>query len=95
MTELNITPNFPLPERGQPAIVVTFTCVMCGTQHTVEQSAPGFIPRYCPAIGGKSSECQRKANADRVKRWRERNPQAAKAAAKKANDARPRKGRKK
>lgn len=84
MPELKITPVEPVPENGQPELIVEYTCVRCGTRCRRELSKPGFIPRYC-------DDCVKLAAADRVKRWRERHPDQARAAAKEQNAKRPRK----
>lgn len=84
MPELKIEPIAPISDFGQPGLIVTFTCVRCGASCRRELPRPGFLPRYC-------DDCLPLLNAERVKRWRERHPDRAKAAAKKQNDKRPRK----
>ena len=67
-----------------PLYVVEYTCQRCGRACRKELSKPGFLPRYC-------DDCVPLLNAERVKRWRSRHPDQARAAAKKQNDKRARK----
>jgi hypothetical protein len=78
--------------RERPEVAVSYVCEVCGKHNTL-YTVPGLKePRYCPpAPNEKKSACQRKADAERVKRWRAAHPEAAQAAAKKQNDRRPRK----
>lgn len=76
--------------RDQPEIEVTFKCSVCGLTQTVRQ-LPGTLPTICrPGPNEKTSKCQRKAAAQRVKDWREAHPAEAREAAKKQNDKRRR-----
>src|SRR5258708_11640009 len=85
MSELRIQLRQPIPDHGQPELIVDYTCVSCGTACRKTLAKPGFLPRYCDV-------CARQAASERVKRWRERHPEKAQAAAKKQNAKRPRKG---
>lgn len=64
-------------EREQALVEVTFTCEICGRTQT-RQQLPGAVPTVCPSdIPSESSECQKKANYERVKRWREKHREEA------------------
>jgi hypothetical protein len=82
---------YPGYRRDQPEIEVTFTCSICGLTQTVNQ-LPGALPTICKPVGKeKQSKCQRKAAAERVKRWRKAHPAEAKTAAQKQNAKRQKK----
>lgn len=51
---------------------VTFTCIECESTVT-EDLYPGPAPRYC---NNCLQEVRRRQNADRVRRWRERQRKA-------------------
>jgi hypothetical protein len=67
--------------RRHPLVEVTYTCEMCGREHTVllpaggsqSEGRPHFKPRYCPPEPDeKQSECQRKARLAAVRRYNEK-----------------------
>jgi hypothetical protein len=80
---IKIEPVEPIPDSDQPKLIVEFVCHRCGVSCRRKMAKPGFLPRYC-------ADCVPLAAAERVKRWRKRHPEQAKAAAKKQNDKRPR-----
>ncbi len=57
-------------DREQPLVKVEWTCVVCGKSHAALR-LPGRAPRFCPRTGGEKSECQKKADYERLKRWRD------------------------
>src|SRR5947209_16148193 len=71
----------------QQVWIVQYKCQRCGKACEMRLAKPGFVPQYCV-------DCARKAASERVKRWRERHPEQAKATAKRYNDRRPKRGAK-
>ena len=61
------------PDGQTDDYTITYVCRYCGNLRTYVRAPTGSLPTVCP-------DCRSRANTERVRRWRERHPEAYKAA---------------